>query len=420
MRFALALALGAVLLPPAVLRAEEPKPRYEVIRLSETLHELRADVGGYVVKVLASVGPDGVLLVDTGQREDVPALLATLGRLGGGTPRIVVNSHHHTEHVAGNLGLGKGPLYIGHPRLRETLRREAFLFMGFDEDTIPRLTVADELSLHFNGEEIRVKAFPGAHDDSDLVVWFTKSRVAFVGALATACKFPTVDRLGDVLAYPDVTRRVLAWLPTDVKLVPGHGEDATMAQGQQFLEMLEKTTDLVRAELLAGKDLAVIQKEDLLKAWTSWEVGYVNRNRWAEYLVAGLTKKAAAAPLRKTLFEPMYAALQEKGPAGIAAAYAELKANHAAEYEFDEKVMAVIGYVLVSNGDAQKAVPFFELSLQDHPKGRYASLSHAQLGAVRQQAGDRAAAVAHYRKALELDPDNGEARRGLADLGEKS
>lgn len=410
---ALALSLCA-LLAGGRLAAQERRPTWEAVRLADGLFELRTDGGGYVVKVLASIGPDGVLLVDSGQRRAAADLLETLRRLGGGVPRIVVNSHSHQEHVAGNLGLGQGPLVVGHARLRERLTQGALLFAGYDEDSLPRLTVTDELAIRFNGDEIRVKAFPGAHDDCDLVVHFTRARVAFVGALVTAVKFPSVDSEGDALRYPEISRKVLDWLPPDVRLVPGHGEDATVAQGREFVEMLEQTTALVRAELARGQDLEAMRKQDLLARWASCEVSYVKRDDWLVSLVEALTRPANPGPRRPTVHEPLHEALEKQGPSGIAPAYDELRRRGA--HEIDDLAMAEIGYVLWTSDRIADAVPFFELSLRDHPRGRYANLSHRYLARIRRTQGDRAGALHHYRKALEADPADERARRELDEL----
>ena len=95
------LTLGGALLATGALAASQPV--FEVARLAEGLYELRTDGGGYTVKVVASVGKDGILLVDAGQRRTGAALLETLRTLGEGRPRILINTHSHIEHTGGNF-----------------------------------------------------------------------------------------------------------------------------------------------------------------------------------------------------------------------------------------------------------------------------------------------------------------------------
>ncbi len=407
----------AGLLSRLVLAAQEKAPVWEPVRLADHLWELRTAGGGYTVKVLASIGPDGTLLVDSGTKGAAEALLEALGRLGGGRPKVIISSHAHQEHVAGNKVLGKGALIIGHAGLRSRLTENAYLFAGYTEDALPKVEVRDEHSLRFNGEEIRIRAFPGAHDPTDLVIHFTGSKVAHVGALVTAKKFPSVDSRGDILAYPEVSRKVLEWLPKDVRIVPGHGEDATVADGQQFLEGLAKTTEIVRAELAKGRTAGEMKKADLLRDFASWEVSYVSRGDFIDMLAEALTKKAPTGPKKPTLHAPLHEALAKSGPAGIAPLYDKLKA--AGTYELDDLTMAVIGYHLSNADRPEEAVPFFELSVRDFPKGRFAALSHGYLGSIHQQAGRANAARSSFRRALEINPEDAQAKKGLAALGEE-
>lgn len=412
----LALTLAACLPLPGTAASE---PAYEVMKLSDTLYELRAEDSGIIVKVLASIGPDGVLLVESGQKEMVPALLKTLKRLGGGAPRIVINSHSHQEHWDGNRALGPAPVYIAHENYRKALQSNRVLYLELDQRILPQVTVNDSLTLQFNGEEIRIKSFAGAHDDSDLVIWFTRSKVAFVGALATAMKLPTVDGLrGDIRRYPEVTRTVLEYLPAEVKLVPGHGEDATHAQGERFLEMLEQTAALVRRGIAEGKSLEALDQEDLLKDWGSWETSYSNRAYWLSALYDGYTGKAAAFAAKKTIHEPLHAVLKEKGPDAVPAAYDDLKARFPQEYRFDARSLLVISGTLLEEGKRREAIPFLELLLRDFPEGRHVARTRENLGDAYRATRQKARAAEHYRAALKLEPENAKLEAKLKALRE--
>lgn len=395
----------------------EPKPTYEVLKLSDSLFELRIDIG-YIVKVLASVGPDGVLLVDSGTAESGKNLQETLKKLGGGDPKIVILSHSHGEHLEGNRALGAGPLYIGQANLRKRLQSGAFLFQELPEGILPRLTVSDEMSLFWNGEEIRVRSFAGAHDNSDLVVWFTKSKVAFVGALVTALHLPTVDgATGDIRRYPEITRKVLDFLPADVKLVPGHGDDATHAQGLQFLEMLEKTAALVQAGIARGKDLDSLTKEDLLKDWATWEVSYSNRAYWLRALYEGYTGTTAARNALPGIHEFLFAAFKSQGAEAAVQKYLELKAQHPKEYRFDERTVFGIAATLLGEEKYKESIPFFELALQEFPTSRYVPYIHDYASQAYEAVGDKPSAIQHLKQLLEINPKNEDAAKRLQALG---
>ena len=60
-------------------------------KLAPRLYKI--DVDG--TAVLASIGPDGVLLSDSGEESTAPRLLATLDSLGAQKIDMIVNSHWH-------------------------------------------------------------------------------------------------------------------------------------------------------------------------------------------------------------------------------------------------------------------------------------------------------------------------------------
>jgi len=414
---------------------------FEVTKLADGIFKLSTDGGGYTVKVIASVGPDGILLVDTGQLATGEALKAALqtllteqasqGRgasagtpapfgtagLGGASPKVIINTHSHIEHTAGNMAFGAGPLIIGHENLRARLRSGAYLFDEFPEEALPRLTFSESMSLRFNGEEIRLIAFTGAHDNSDIIVWFTKSKVVCVGALCNGRHFPSVDEeTGDVLKYPETAARVIAALPEDVRIIPGHGEDCTMEDFRAFQSMLVNTTEVVRRRLAEGKDADTLKAQDVLKDWTAFECSYVDRNEWIDYLVKGLQGKTESEKARRKLFEPLYYAWKEKGADAAVGLYREMKATQSDSYPFDEMTPLYIAYKLFNSGKPDASLKFFELTLSEYPEGQYAYLCHYYLGRIHDQAGDKDLAVQSYRKSLELNPDNPKVAQRLKEL----
>ena len=414
-RWIFSIALGLGLGTGAA--AAQTTGAFETTQLAEHIYELSIDGGGYMVKVIASVGPDGILLVDSGQTETVEALKAALQTLGHPVPSTIINTHSHVEHTGGNAAFGDAPLIIGHTNLRHKMTHGSFLFDEYPESALPRVTFADSLSLHFNGEEIKLLACPGAHDNCDIVVWFTGSRVACVGALSNGRHFPSVDSDGDVLAYPEIVERLIERLPEDVTVVPGHGEDGTMEDWRAFHAMLVETKDRVQAGLAAGKAESTLVAEDVLKDWEPFECSYVSRARWVHYLVQGLTTSSSARHARREIFEPIYYALRDQGLDAAVALYQEMKTAHAEEYRLGEGPVVIIGYKLYQNHKYREAVRFFALALSEYPAGGYASLCAQLSGDAYRELGDTAQAIQSYRQALEIDPANEDARGALRELG---
>lgn len=404
----------------AALAAPEaaPAPKYEVKKLAERIYELSADGGGYPVKVVASVGPDGMLLVDSGEAEAAPALLEALDGLGHGRPRLVINTHSHVEHLGGNAALaGAGATVLGHARLRERYVSGLYAFSDFPRAGLPALTFDGALSLHWNGEEIRLLPIPGAHDSSDTVVVFTGSRVAVVGALCMGEHFPSIDGdTADIRKYPEAAARLLELLPEDVTVVPAHAADCDKAQCRRFHDMLLATSGAVRSALAAGKDLEAMRREDLLGSWKSYESSYVERDLWLRWWVEALTAGVPDLERRPRPYGPLHEAYVAGGAEAALRRWSELRAKEPGRHTFDDLTLLYVGRRLFFTGRVADAVSFLERCVAEFPDGDGAARSHAMLGRIAKDRGERASASAHYRAYLGRFPADAEVREQLRGL----
>ncbi len=84
------LAAGLLSVPPLHAQDKQDKKVFEVTKIAENLFELSSDAGGYPEKIVASVGPDGLLIVDSGSRRTGEALVETLKSFGKGMPKIII------------------------------------------------------------------------------------------------------------------------------------------------------------------------------------------------------------------------------------------------------------------------------------------------------------------------------------------
>jgi cyclase len=402
---------------PAVFAFAQEEPVFKVTPLSDNIYELSTDGGGYTVKVIASVGDDGILIVDAGQKKTGEELKKTLATLGDSIPEIIINTHAHVEHTGGNTAFGRKPVIIGHTMLRKTLRSGSYLFDEFPDEALPEITFDDSLTIHFNGEEIRLLAFPGAHDNSDIIIWFTGSKVVCVGALSNGRHFPSVDgTTGNILLYPVVVKRLLDILPEDVTIVPGHGETGTMAEFRAFYDMLVGTEAVIRDGLKQGKTLEQLQEEDALKEWSSFEGSYVDKNDWIKYLVKGIEGDHGEKELRVAFFETMYRTYKEYGADAALKKLREINDGRPADKKITEIEPVIIGFKLFENKKFADAIKFFEFSAKEFPDGDYPWLCYNNIGTVYRELGDKEQAIKYYKMSLELNPDNTRAAERIKEL----
>lgn len=397
---------------PATCALSQEEPVWETTRLTDRIYELTTDGGGYTVKVIASVGEDGVLLFDAGQKRTAEDLKEIVTGFGKGDPRYIITSHAHEEHSGGNIAFGPAPTIIAHESVRTRLRSGSYLYDEFPDYALPDIGFADSLTLYFNGETIKLMAFPGAHDTGDIIAWFTESKVVCVAALSNGSHFPSVDGKGDVLKYPEIVARVISILPEDVTIVPGHGEDGDMEDYRAFHNMLVETTEIVRAGLAAGKTMEELQEEDILADYASFDGDYVVRDGWIEYLAKGFQPEEE----KENILEPIYYALRDEGTDAAVKMYFDFRNNLQDEYSAGENELIYIAYKLNLNGRVDEAMVFFELYTEEYPEGDYAYYCHHSMGDAYRERGNKVLALEHYRKSLEINPDNTGAAEAIAEM----
>ncbi len=108
--------------------------------------------------------------------------------------------------------------------------------------------------------------------------------------------------------------------------------------------------------------------------------------------------------------------IEAEGVEQAVARYRTLKTEQPDAYEFGEQELNRLGYYYLNKGDTETAIRIFQLNVEVFPEAAnpYDSLGEAYLAA-----GDRAQAAASYRKSLELNPANENARQVLRRLGEE-
>ena len=246
-----------------------------------------------------SVGTDGILIVDDQFAPLADKIKKALKDLGDGKLKFVLNTHWHGDHTGGNVAFGPDAPIIAHDNVRRRLSTEqkSEFFKrttpASPNEALPVITFDKSLSVHFNGEEIKVIHFPHGHTDGDSVIFFTNSNVVHLGDDFFVSRFPFVDLEsgGDVEGLIKNIAEIIPKLPADVKIIPGHGAISTVADLKAYHRMLTETTAIVREKMKAKKTLAEIKAEGLPAEWKEWGSGFIKTDVWLETIHRSLSKK---------------------------------------------------------------------------------------------------------------------------------
>ena len=251
-----------------------------------------------------SAGGDGILIVDDQFAPLADKIRAALKEINPGRLRFVLNTHFHGDHTGSNVVFGKESTIVAHDNVRKRLAEgQPPRAAGqpatppAPKEALPVITYAQSVSIHFNGEEIRVLHLPAGHTDGDSIILFTGSNVAHLGDDFFAGRFPFVD-IDNGGSVQGLTRNIadlIARLPADVKIIPGHGPLSSIDDLKTYHRMLTTTTEHVRKQIDAGKTVEQIKAAGLPDEWKQWGAGFIRQDRWLETIHRSLTRAQAPA-----------------------------------------------------------------------------------------------------------------------------
>jgi len=234
----------------------------------------------------AVVGPEGILIVDDDYKAVSQKLAAALKELGSDKPRFVLNTHWHGDHTEGNEFFGKESTIVAHINVRKRLMDPPTIFgqktAPYQPFALPIVTYTESMTIHINGEEIRLVHYPNGHTDGDTVVFFEKANVVHLGDDFFVGRFPFVDidSGGSVQGLINNIASLIAKIPADAKLIPGHGPVSTLADLKAYHAMLVESSKIVTDAMKAGKSIDEIQKAGLPEKFKEAGSGFIKNDAW--------------------------------------------------------------------------------------------------------------------------------------------
>lgn len=299
-----------LLLLPSVAFAQQPpdfsKVQIKVSKVAGNIYMLQGTGGN----IAASLGDDGVLIVDTEYSPLADKIEAALKGIGitDKPVRFAIDTHYHGDHSDGNAAwAARGATIIANESLRRRLENGSSIGNGpggaihvqqlaQPKAALPTITFSDGLTLHFNDEEIRVMHFPAAHTDGDGVVYFTKNHVVHMGDEFVRYGFPFVDLNGggSVRGMIAACEKVAEMVPADTKVIPGHGELAGVDDLRAYTKMMKDTMAVVEKAAAQHETLEQMKSEKILAAWQKYSGAFVSTDAWIETIYNSLNAPAGA------------------------------------------------------------------------------------------------------------------------------
>jgi glyoxylase-like metal-dependent hydrolase (beta-lactamase superfamily II) len=237
-------------------------PNLFVVHGSEGLDPAHPDASGG--RVLALFGPDGVLLVDTENRQVAEKTLQAIRSFTDAPIKVVVNSHIHSDHTGANAFFGRqGALIFAQENLRDEMLRPPLPASGQpapapDMAGVPVATYsynaasrgAPAVTLNMNGETVDFIPMMPSHTAGDTVVRFRKADAIYIEDFYRNFGYPFADQNngGSIRGMLEAVDLLEELAGPDTTLIPGHGtlvrKNDLLAYRAMLVDILAKVKTL--------------------------------------------------------------------------------------------------------------------------------------------------------------------------------
>jgi len=234
--------------------------------------------------VTASIGDDGVLLVDTMGEAAAKKIKGEIRKLTDKPLRAIINTNYRPDHTGANeelskwggivvggnftaqVGVGAPAAIFAHENLLNRMSAPTGKQSPTPVGAWPSNTfVGPKKDLFFNGEGIRITHPPSALTDGDSIVFFRRSDVISTGDIFVSNSYPRIDLAaggtmnGELDAVNYIVGEIIPVYGQEggTMIIPGHGRLCDMGDLVDFREMLTVVRD--RVQDLIKKGLTVEQ-----------------------------------------------------------------------------------------------------------------------------------------------------------------
>jgi len=229
-------------------------------KLSEHVYVLFGQGGN----IAASVGDDGIYIIDDQFAKLSDDIKKTISDLKPGSAEFVINTHHHGDHTGGNENFAKaGAHVIAHDNVHKRLEEQH----GEGSDFLPRISFSHDLKLHFNNEHAHVVHYEHAHTDGDSVIFFSNDNIVHMGDIYFnfgSLPFVDVDSGGSVDGILAAVNDVVNQIDDNTKVIPGHGKVSDRSGLIAYGKLVQNAKDVMLKAMQNNASLEQVLKADPL------------------------------------------------------------------------------------------------------------------------------------------------------------
>jgi cyclase len=269
-----------------IMVTEKMSPNLFVLHGSQGLDPAHPDASGG--RAMALFGADGVLLVDTENRQVAEKTLAAIRSFTNAPIKVLVNTHIHSDHTGANAFFARqGAVIFAQENLRNEMLRPPARGNGQaapapDMAGVPVGTYAynpatlgePAVTFNMNGETVDFIPMMPSHTAGDTIVRFRKANVIYIEDFYRNFGYPFADQAngGSIRGMLDAVDLIERLAGPDTTLVPGHGtlvkKGDLLAYRAMIVDIVDRVTklrgegkslqDVLAANLTAPYDAATL------------------------------------------------------------------------------------------------------------------------------------------------------------------
>jgi cyclase len=216
---------------------EKMSPNLFVLHGSQGLDPAHPDASGG--RAMALFGPDGVLMVDTQNRQVAEQTLKAIRSFTDGPIKVLVDTHVHSDHTGANAFFARqGALIYSQENLRNEMLRPpprangqpapAPDMTGIPVGTYnynPAAPGQPAVTFNMNGETVDFIPMMPSHTAGDTIVRFRKANAIYIEDFYRNFGYPFADQAngGSIRGMLDAVDLIVKMAGPDTTLIPGHG-----------------------------------------------------------------------------------------------------------------------------------------------------------------------------------------------------
>lgn len=255
---------------------------------------LTDDIGIFTEKggtIAFYLSKDGPVVVDAQFPDSAGHLIDELKKKTENPFRLLINTHHHGDHTAGNIAFKDlVPHVLAHANSKKNQQNSAIKQKTEDKQLYPDQTYTDKWCEKIGKEEICLYYHGPGHTDGDSLVHFTKANIVHMGDLVFNRRHPYIDKSAGAMIdnWIKVLDKATSTFNKKTQYVCGHageGYDIQLKADdlKAFGDYLENVLKFTESEIKAGKSKEEILKATEIPGSPEWKGNGIERPLGAAY-----------------------------------------------------------------------------------------------------------------------------------------